>query len=102
MLMAKSAHKKGDITVRQPHRWSEMAVDFLSATRTWTPDALLHHDFIHQEFKIGALKLHVQLVQTTAHMKNDDDKNDADDDHEDDEDTVKRYIMELKNSRDNP
>lgn len=35
-------------------------------------------------------------------MKNDDDKNDADDDHEDDEDTVKRYIMELKNSRDNP
>lgn len=44
----------------------------------------------------------MQLVQTTAHMKNDDDKNDADDDHEDDEDTVKRYIMELKNSRDNP
>jgi hypothetical protein len=41
MLMDKFAHEEGEIAVRQPHKWSEEAIDFLSSTRTWAPDALL-------------------------------------------------------------
>lgn len=41
LLMDRSAHEQGEVSVRQPHKWSKTAVDFLSSTRTWTPDALL-------------------------------------------------------------
>lgn len=41
MLMDKYADDQGEITVRPSLEWSETAMDFLSSTRTWTPDDLL-------------------------------------------------------------
>ncbi|KAA8622018.1 CAMK family protein kinase [Pyrenophora tritici-repentis] len=68
MLMNKFAHEKGEIAVRQPHEWSEKAVDFLSSTTTWMPDALMRHDFMRQEWKLEELRLHVLYVQGSADM----------------------------------
>ncbi|RYN86367.1 hypothetical protein AA0119_g12961 [Alternaria tenuissima] len=69
MLMDKFAHEEEQITVRQPHEWSEKAADFLSSTRTWTADELLRHDFMQQEWKLDELRLHVLYVQGSANMR---------------------------------
>ncbi|KAJ4329676.1 hypothetical protein N0V95_010167 [Ascochyta clinopodiicola] len=68
MLMDKFAKEQGEITVGQPHKWSEMAVNFLSSTCTSTPDVLLKHDFMQQSWSFDELRLYVSYVQMKAAM----------------------------------